>query len=255
MGKSIAMTFPLQPAKAGFPVEQGRVRPLLVQWHGPGKTVIVRLFAESLGPHLGIRDEGGRPTASPAPGNTESDGSLLALTASGDLGAFSRIVDRHQAMLLAVADRMMAGHGEGDDIAQEALLRLWRSAGQLDIGEAGAGPWLRRVVSNLCIDRLRVQGRLAPMDDAVPEPSEPPSQLSGLAGRQTAARMEQAMQALPDRQRLALALFHYEELSLLDIAGRLALTVDAVESLLARGRRTLRKQLEADWRSLLDDNS
>ena len=184
-----------------------------------------------------------------------SDASLLALTASGDVAAFGTLLDRHQAMVLTLASRMMAHDAGADDVAQETLLRLWRSAGSLELGNADAGPWLRRVASNLCIDRLRVQGRWAPMDDTVPEPFEPPTQLAGFARRETEARVEAALQCLPDRQRVALALFHFEDLSMAAIADRLALSVEAVESLLARARRTLKKDLEAEWRLLLEASS
>ena len=184
-----------------------------------------------------------------------SDASLLALTASGDVAAFGMLLDRHQALVLTLASRMMAHDAEADDVAQETLLRLWRSAASLELGNADAGPWLRRVASNLCIDRLRVQGRWAPMDDTVPEPFEPPTQLAGFARRETEARVEAALQCLPDRQRVALALFHFEDLSMAAIADRLALSVEAVESLLARARRTLKKDLEAEWRLLLEASS
>lgn len=210
--------------------------------------------AGALGSHLATGDEGERRVPERAFAMIASDGSLLALSAGGDLAAFGQLVDRHQSIVLAVARRMLAGHRqEADDVAQEALLRLWRSAGQLDVGIAGAGPWLLRVVSNLCIDRLRLQGRLPPMDENFHEALEAPVQLSALTQRETAQRIEAAVQALPDRQRVALALFHYDDLSLADIAAKLALSVDAVESLLARARRTLKKELEAEWRGLLED--
>lgn len=191
-----------------------------------------------------------------APGTDESDGSLLARMASGDLGAFGMLLDRHQSMVLAVAGRMLSGASEAaDDVAQEALLRLWRSAGQIELGAQSVAPWLRRVVSNLCVDRLRTLGRLVPMDDGVPEPVEPASQLAGIEQREQAARIESALRALPDRQRVALSMFHYEDLSLADIASRLDLSVEAVESLLSRARRSLRKDLEAEWRELVEDTT
>jgi len=205
---------------------------------------------------LAKHDQSQRPEVIPALAASESDQSLLARMAGGDLSAFGVMTMRHQAMVLAVADRMFAGlQGEADDVAQEALLRLWRSAGTLEVGDMGAGPWLRRVVANLCIDRLRVQGRLTPLDESVPEPAEPARQLSALEQRETAVRVDAALKLLPERQRVALALFHYEELSLADIATKLGLSVMAVESLLARARRSLRKDLEAEWRGLREETS
>jgi RNA polymerase sigma-70 factor, ECF subfamily len=242
----MAQTFPRQPAKAGSRGE----------WPQCANGCIVRVSFCALGSTLPTHDQDLETADTPAQGTDERDGSLLARMASGDLGAFSVLVDRHQDMVLAVAGRMLSGSSEAaDDIAQEALLRLWRSAGQIELGEHSAGPWLRRVVSNLCVDRLRTLGRLAPMDENVPEPFEAARQLADIEQREQAANVEAAIRALPDRQRVALSLFHYEDLSLADIAGRLDLSVDAVESLLARARRSLRKALEAEWRALVEDAS
>jgi RNA polymerase sigma-70 factor, ECF subfamily len=246
MVRLMAATF-LHPAvKAGF---QGK-------WPNPEKDVIVCVFDGTLRVHVAPRDPVAlRLVSTPVMGTDETDGSLLARSAGGDLAAFGVLVDRHQPQVLALADRLLPGNSGADDVAQEALVRLWTVAGSLDVGEIGAGPWLRRVVSNLCIDRLRALGRLTALDDTVAEPSEPASQSAGLEQRETSARIKAALSTLPDRQRVALALFHDEELSLADIAARLTVSVDAVESLLSRARRSLRKQLETEWRELLEDTS
>ncbi len=198
------------------------------------------------------RDQNPETADGPSPAPNESDGSLLARMAGGDLSAFEVFLDRYQGMVLSVADRMLSGCSGADDVAQEALLRLWRSAGSLTAGEFGLGPWLRRVVSNLCLDQLRAQGRLAVLDESVPEPVEAAQQLSGLEQVEARDRIEQALRALPDRQRVALTLFHYESLPMADIATRLGLSPVAVESLLSRARRSLKKDLEAEWRELLE---
>jgi RNA polymerase sigma-70 factor, ECF subfamily len=204
---------------------------------------------------LAAHDQNPEPVEGLSSGSIESDGSLLARVASGDLSAFEVLVDRYQAMVLSVADRMLAGASGADDVAQEALLRLWRSAGALSLGDAGAAPWLRRVVSNLCMDQLRAQGRLAVLDESVPEPVAPAMQLAGLEQLDTFDRVEKALKLLPDRQRVALFLFHYERLTIADIAARLGLSAVAVDSLLSRARRTLKKDLEAEWRELLEQTS
>ncbi len=83
------------------------------------------------------------------------DAALVAAAADGDAAAFRSLVDRHLSSALGVARRMLRDDAEAEDVAQEALLRLWRSAEGLEVGAYGLRPWLRRVVSNLCVDRMR----------------------------------------------------------------------------------------------------
>src|SRR5215475_11900549 len=80
---------------------------------------------------------------------------LLARVAAGEEEAFRGLVDRHLPTVLAIARRMLRDDAEAEDVAQETMLRLWRNAAGLELGPHGVRPWLRRVVSNLCIDRVR----------------------------------------------------------------------------------------------------
>ena len=89
--------------------------------------------------------------------------------------------------------------------------------------------------------------------DEVPEQAEPPSQLKALDERDLAARVTSALAALPDRQRQALTLFHYEGLSQIEVGRMLDVSDEAVESLLARARRALKANLKDDWQALLPD--
>lgn len=179
-----------------------------------------------------------------------SDGVLLERTASGEQAAFRMLVDRHLSAMLAVARRMLRDEAEAEDVAQEAMLRLWRSSEKLDIGDYGVRPWLRRVVSNLCIDRVRA-ARNTLLTDEVPERPQAPIQEVSLERREASARVETALKALPERQRVALVLFHYEGLSQIEIGKTLGVSDEAVESLLSRARRALKGALADEWRQLL----
>lgn len=179
---------------------------------------------------------------------------LLARVARQDGQAFRILVDRHLTAIVTLARRMLKDEAEAEDIAQEAMLRLWRAGETLDLGPHGLRPWLRRVTSNLCLDRIRA-GRRTVVTDEVPEMAEEPTQATSLEEQDLARRVGEAMAALPERQRRALTLFHHEGLSQAEVGEILGVSDEAVESLLARARRALRASLEQDWKSLLANES
>ncbi len=166
------------------------------------------------------------------------DDALLRLFANGD-GAAARVLTlRLTPIVLAHAYRLLGDRDEAEDVAQEAMMRLWRIAPDWRQGEAKVTTWLYRVVANLCTDRLR---RRRGVDlDSVPEPADDtPSAHDGLVARARVDALQQALSALPERQRQAVILRHIEGLSNPEIAQVMEIGVEAVESLTARGKRAL----------------
>lgn len=182
--------------------------------------------------------------------NDEDEGFLLAAMASGDLSAFRALVGKHLAGVERLARRVLGNDADAADVAQEAMLRLWQSGGGIDVSAGGIRPWLNRVTVNLAIDRTRAGKRLVVGD--VPDTPVAPEQERGLALRDLGARVQQAMAELPERQRVALTLFHYEGFTQAAIAASMELSEEAVESLLARARRGLKDRLKGEWRELLE---
>ena len=128
----------------------------------------------------GVEQPDNRPEQ---PGANPDDGVLLARAAAGDQAAFGALVGRHLPAMLSVARRMLRDDAEAEDVAQEAMLRLWRLSDRLEAGAYGIRPWLRRVVSNLCIDRVRA-GRNTTVTDEVPEQPQAARQVVGIEERE-----------------------------------------------------------------------
>ncbi len=182
------------------------------------------------------------------------DEALLVLYANGDPEAARTLTLRLAPLALRVAARMLGDRTEAEDVAQEAMLRLWRVAPGWRQGEAKVSTWLYRVTSNLCTDRLRRRGRSVALD-AVAEPEDGrPGAVAGLIEADRAAALEAALAALPDRQRQAVVLRHLEGLTNPEIAEIMEIGVEAVESLTARGKRALTAALGGRREELGYDN-
>lgn len=173
-----------------------------------------------------------------------TDEALLVAYANGEARAARDLTARLLPRVLGQAARLLAGdRAEAEDVAQEAMMRLWNIAPEWRQGEAQVSTWLYRVTANLCTDRLRKRGRTTGLD-AAPDPADPaPSAPAAMEAAERAAALEAALAELPDRQRQAVILRHLEGHSNPEIARIMDIGVEAVESLTARGKRKLAELL------------
>jgi RNA polymerase sigma-70 factor, ECF subfamily len=177
---------------------------------------------------------------------------LVIKAGKGDAGAASDLVKAVSPGIWRVAWRLLRDSAEAEDVVQEALIRMWKVAPKWQVGKAKIETWLYQVTTNLCFDRLRKAGRFVE-ESAAPEPQDPgPLPDADLAGTSVRARIDVALALLPDRQRTAIILTHYESLPAKAAGEILGVSVDALESLLARGRRALRIALAEEKNDLLE---
>jgi len=172
----------------------------------------------------------------------DPDENLVRRVGEGDPAAIQAMVARKLPRMLSLARRMLGDAAEAEDVAQEAMLRAWRQAPRWTPGQARFDTWLHRVGLNLCYDRLRRRREIA--TDVLPDGvDDGPAPDRGLLAAETGARVEAALARLPERQREAIVLCHYQELGNIEAAALMEISVEALESLLSRGRRALRTAL------------
>lgn len=172
----------------------------------------------------------------------DPDDELLGRIALGDPAAVRALMGRKVSRINGLALRMLGDAAEAEDVTQEVFLRAWRQAPKWIPGAARFDTWLHRVALNLCYDRLR-RRREIPTETPPEQIDGGPAPDRGLEAADVGLRVAAAMARLPDRQREAVVLCHYQELGNIDAAGLMGVSVEALESLLSRGRRALRAAL------------
>ena len=171
----------------------------------------------------------------------DSDESLMARVARGDKPAYRTLTRRHLPAMLGLARRILGNAADAEDVAQEAMLRVWTHAPRWQ-PLAAFRTWLTRVVVNLCLDRKRRAAWVAL--EAAGELVDPAPHADQAAEHDERERLVAAAIAeLPARQRTAIVLTYSEGMSNAQVAEVLDTTVSAVETLLIRGKQNLRKQL------------
>ena len=172
----------------------------------------------------------------------DPDAALVARAGRGDRAAAQELMARHLPKMMTLARRMLSDRGEAEDAVQDAFLKVWTHAARWEPGKAKFETWLYRVTLNQCYDRLR-RRIPANLDEAIDIADAAPSPEARLGNVAIQAEIERAISDLPERQRAAILLCHYQECGNIEAAEILGISVEALESLLARGRRTLRAQL------------
>jgi RNA polymerase sigma-70 factor (ECF subfamily) len=170
-----------------------------------------------------------------------------------DAERFEAFVREYQDMVFATAVRLLGGVTEAEDIAQTVFLRAFERFAAIESSPTAAG-WLKTVTTNLCLNHLsryrarwqffseldREAGDGEPFEATVASPA---TALSRVEAADRHERIEQALQALPDHQRVPLVLFHFEDMSYQEIASSLGVSLAKVKSNIHRGREWLKKEL------------
>jgi len=186
----------------------------------------------------------------------EPDAALMLRVKQGDLRAFTDLVDRYKQPVINLVARMLHDVSEAEDIAQMVFVQVHRSADRYKPA-AKFSTWLFTIARNLCLNEIRRRSRHPAESMDAPGPSsdheEPPMRQiedtrnftppDALLQNELAAKIEEALAELPEKQRTAILLCRENELSYEDIAEVVGCTLSATKSLIHRGRETLKQKL------------
>ena len=170
------------------------------------------------------------------------DEALMARIAGGDERAFRALARRHVPYAIALARRVLGNGADAEDVAQDAMLRVWTNAPRWK-PLASFRTWLTRIVVNLCLDRKR-KVPFAALEAAGEIVDPAPDAAAQHERSDDERRVDKAIGELPDRQRTAIVLTYHQGMSNAQTADILNTTVKAVETLLVRAKQNLRAALE-----------
>ncbi len=179
---------------------------------------------------------------------------LMAMIARGDEEAFEILVNRHQTSILNLVYRFIGDRTQAKDLAQEVFLKVWQSAQNYE-PKAKFTTWIYRITANLCFNELKSARRKKwfsfnrsdedgehTFEETLADSA--PSAEDLLLEKERSRQISDALQSLPDNQRMALVLKRYDDLSYQEIAQIIGCSVSAVESLLVRAKRTLQEKMK-----------
>lgn len=179
----------------------------------------------------------------------DKDTELMVRFSEGDDDAFVQLTERHRKRVLNIAQRFVGDRATADDIAQEAFVRVHQARGRYR-PTSKFSTWLYQIVANLCLNEMRRRKRRpawlwggaedSPQEQA---PGAGPNPEESYQRGELSRAVHEALARLPEKQRMAVILNRFEELSYEEVASVLGCSVGAVDGLLSRAKATLRREL------------
>ena len=184
-----------------------------------------------------------------ADGSNDPDADIISGLQAGDKTAFSKLMDRHMKTLYNQAYYMLGDVMAAEDITQTVFLKTWQNINEWKSGNAKLLTWMRRVNTNACLDQLRKKKPL--YSDVVPEIEDSAdTPFEALSRQNQSEAIKSALQKLSGRQRAAVTLSYYQELTQKEGASIMSISEKAYESLLVRGRKSLKLLLKESLRDI-----
>ena len=180
----------------------------------------------------------------PAPWPDKDDSELLALVQDGSHPAFAALVERHTERFYRLAFRYLQNREAAEDVVQDAFLKLWEDPAKWQPDKNSRfTTWFYRVVVNLCLDWQKRKRPVA-LNEEMPLIDDRESADQAMLRHEEQRILEQAIAALPERQRTAINLWFDEGLSNQDAADAMGVNLKALQSLIMRAKTTLKERMK-----------
>lgn len=184
-----------------------------------------------------------QPVGDPVHLGTLTDAELVTLCLDGRPEAFDVLVERHRRTVYRVCYRFAPNHEDASDLSQDVFLRAYRALGRFR-GDASLTTWLYRIAVNVCLNRVAVKvPAIEPIDAATDIDTREESAADGLLRAERAERVRGAVAQLPDKQRAALVLRVYQDMTHQEIAETLGTSVGAAKANVFHALRNLKRLL------------
>jgi RNA polymerase sigma-70 factor (ECF subfamily) len=176
------------------------------------------------------------------------DVALMARIAIGDRGAFELFLSNHLTAVVQFARRYLSNQADAEDIAQETFFRVWKKAGSWQPQGHSPRSWVYRIAYNLCIDEIRRRPALASSSEHEMHATSDSTETM-IETESNIQQLTRSLEDLPDRQHTAISLCALQGLTNKEAASAMDISIEALESLLSRGRRLLRSRMQKDGES------
>ena len=172
-----------------------------------------------------------------------ADEDLMSLAEAGDTGAFAALYDRHGKAAYSLAYRMMGERQAAEDLAQEAFIKVWRSAGSYRSGRGSVRTWILSIVHNRGIDQLRSldsRRRMQEKVEAQTPTSQPSEAFSETWRNSQREQVRQVMNTLPPEQLKILELAYFSGYTHVEIADLLDIPLGTVKGRMRLGLKKIK---------------
>ena len=176
-----------------------------------------------------------------------ADEDLMGLVGAGDAGAYAILYDRHSHSVYSLARKLTGEKEAAEDLAQDAFIKVWQSAGSYRAERGGVRPWILTVVRNRNLDLLRAQATRRRKQEKIvasAQRSQPTEAFTEAWRTVRVGRGRQALEVIPQEQNQVLALAHFSGLTYAEIAERLRLPLGTVKGRMRLGLERLRNDCE-----------